>query len=64
MAEMSEFVANLTNYMSPDKEFRFCCRVLNVFRHLFEGTWVKGRQFLKMGVKWGSRKSQKSVKNQ
>ena len=53
MEEMSEFVANLTNYMSPDKEFRFCCRVLNVFRHLFEGTWVKGRQFLKMGVKWG-----------
>ena len=30
MEEMSDFVANLTNY-TPDKEFRFCCRVFDVF---------------------------------
>ena len=30
MEEMSDFVANLTNYMSPDGEFRFCYRVFVV----------------------------------
>ena len=53
MEEMSDFVANLTNY-TPDKEFRFCCRVFDVFRpQLGPGTWVKGPEFLKTGGEMG-----------